>query len=43
MNYAIVMFGGVVILALVYFLVKARKTYAGPVTRTEAYLQGKMQ
>ncbi|KAK3115166.1 hypothetical protein LTR53_005765 [Teratosphaeriaceae sp. CCFEE 6253] len=42
MNYAIVMFGGVMILALVYFVVQARKTYAGPVTRTEAYLEGKL-
>ncbi|KAK3676608.1 hypothetical protein LTR78_003382 [Recurvomyces mirabilis] len=41
MNYAIVMFGAVVILALVFFLVKARKTYAGPVTITRAYLDGK--
>jgi len=31
-NYACLMFGSVVILSLVYFAVKARKTYAGPVT-----------
>ncbi|TKA83850.1 hypothetical protein B0A55_00119 [Friedmanniomyces simplex] len=42
MNYAVVMFGGVMIIALLYFVVKARKTYAGPVTRTEAYLEGKL-
>ena len=42
MNYAVVMFGGVVILALLFFVVKARKTYAGPVTKTEAYLEGKI-
>ncbi|KAK3069571.1 hypothetical protein LTR53_011981 [Teratosphaeriaceae sp. CCFEE 6253] len=41
-DYAIVMFGGVMILALIYFVVQARKTYAGPVTRTEAYLEGKL-
>ncbi|KAK0269392.1 hypothetical protein LTR35_014881 [Friedmanniomyces endolithicus] len=42
MNYAVVMFGGVMILAMLYFVVRARKTYAGPVTRTEAYLEGKL-
>ncbi|KAK0298718.1 hypothetical protein LTR54_013801 [Friedmanniomyces endolithicus] len=42
MNYAVVMFGGVMILAMLYFVVKARKSYAGPVTRTEAYLAGKL-
>ncbi|KAK1811741.1 hypothetical protein LTR12_013876 [Friedmanniomyces endolithicus] len=41
-DYAVVMFGGVMILAMLYFVVKARKTYAGPVTRTEAYLEGKL-
>jgi len=41
-DYAVVMFGGVMILAMLYFVVRARKTYAGPVTRTEAYLEGKL-
>ncbi|KAK1086240.1 hypothetical protein LTR33_001663 [Friedmanniomyces endolithicus] len=42
MNYAVVMFGGVMILAMLYFVVTARKSYAGPVTKTEAYLEGKL-
>ncbi len=41
-DYAVVMFGGVMILAMLYFVVTARKSYAGPVTKTEAYLEGKL-
>lgn len=39
MNYAVVMFGGVMVLALLFFVLKARKTYAGPVTKTEGYAE----
>lgn len=31
------MFGAVTIFALIYFVLKARKSYAGPVTTTEAW------
>ena len=34
MNYAIVMFSGVALLATVYYMVWARKTYEGPVVET---------
>lgn len=37
MNYAVVMFGSVVILSLLYFFLGARKLYSGPVTKTESY------
>ena len=37
MNYAGVMFGGVVILSLIYYFLGAKKLYAGPVTKTENY------
>lgn len=37
MNYAIVMFGGSVIVAMLYYLFKARRNYVGPVERTEAW------
>ncbi|KXL51510.1 hypothetical protein M433DRAFT_60067 [Acidomyces richmondensis BFW] len=40
MNYSSVMFGGVLVFSLIYYLVKARKSYEGPVTKTEAYLEG---
>ena len=39
MNYAVVMFGGVVILSLVYYFVRAKRAYAGPVTKTEGYME----
>lgn len=37
MKYDVVMFGGAVMLALLLFPVKAWKTYAGPVTKTEGF------
>ena len=33
MNWAPVMFGGVMLLSLIYYVVKARKTYDGPVVK----------
>ena len=37
MNYAVVMFFGVLAIAAAFFVVKARKTYFGPVTKTTGW------
>jgi choline transport protein len=39
MNWAIAMFGGVLVLSLAYFLVVGKRMYVPPVTKTEAYRQ----
>jgi hypothetical protein len=33
MNWAVVMFFGVILIASIFFVLKARKTYFGPVTK----------
>lgn len=37
MNYAVVMFFGVAVISVLYFVVRARMTYFGPVTKVEGY------
>ena len=35
MNWSVVVFGGVVIFSLLFYVLYARKVYAGPVTRVK--------
>lgn len=37
MNYAPVMFGGVLVLSLLWYFLGARRVYTGPVTKTEGF------
>lgn len=39
MNYAVVMFGGVIILSLVYYIAYARKLYEGPVMKVVQHIE----
>lgn len=40
MNYAVVIFGGVIVFALGMFWFKGRKVYKGPVVQVEGYKEG---